>query len=180
MADDTGVMRWPERPTCHGANSPYTGKPVVWQIRDGRRHCSWCGSVHPEALIRLVAEGAQLGGSDWKYGWPHKFYVHRVPNPAAGTMIPMYRYCGNRERLGPDAEPFEEGWREKIGEYAAPVTIQLKWYNDHLRDEGYSEEALALLIETLSMQSGIAFLRNDAGEVVYRAPYHGFQRGVYG
>lgn len=27
----------------------------------------------------MIRDGATLGGSDWKYGLPHKFYVYRNP-----------------------------------------------------------------------------------------------------
>lgn len=39
------------------------------------RHCSHCGSIHPEDLMLVLKSGAKLRGSDWKYGWPHKFYI---------------------------------------------------------------------------------------------------------
>lgn len=40
------------------------------------RHCSYCGSMHPFDLIELLeASKIKLSGSDWKYGWPHKFYI---------------------------------------------------------------------------------------------------------
>jgi hypothetical protein len=73
-------MQWPSVPTCHGEQSSVFKFGVAeWAPADGGRnyrHCSYCGCVHPEDLLRLVAEGAKLGGSDWKYGWPHKFYVN--------------------------------------------------------------------------------------------------------
>lgn len=44
---------------------------------DGLRHCEWCGSIHPEDLYNLLVENKiVLGGSDWKYGYPHKFYAY--------------------------------------------------------------------------------------------------------
>lgn len=44
---------------------------------DGLRHCNYCGSIHPEDLYNLLVEGkVVLGGSDWKYGYPHKFYIY--------------------------------------------------------------------------------------------------------
>ncbi len=85
-------MEWPEKPTCHG------GPFVSRQNYDGPfwrdpgpnapyRTCSYCGSLHPEDLVSLLeAFGARLGGSDWKYGWPHRFYV-RFPS---GQMLKWY------------------------------------------------------------------------------------------
>src|SRR3990172_5550282 len=89
---------WPEWPTCHaddqqasrweGGGPPvFVGRPP-WTPKmigagpsrgyDGpygqaTRTCGYCGSVHPEDLLRELVAGATLGGSDWKYGWPHKF-----------------------------------------------------------------------------------------------------------
>lgn len=59
---------------CH---EPFASiRPVEWEERDGRSHCNYCGSIHPDVLIGLLEAGARLERSDMKYGWPHKFYVH--------------------------------------------------------------------------------------------------------
>jgi hypothetical protein len=42
------------------------------------RTCHWCGSVHPQDLLKLrdAQRIAHVDRSvDWKYGWPHKVYV---------------------------------------------------------------------------------------------------------
>lgn len=42
--------------------------------------CSYCGSIHPnQALFRLSTPGHSVSGADWKYGWPHKFYLDPLP-----------------------------------------------------------------------------------------------------
>ena len=76
-------MRWPEKPTCHGKLSPvfvYADEEITWRAPDAHhkaRTCSYCGSLHPEDLVALLAEpDVRLGGADHKYGWPHKFYIH--------------------------------------------------------------------------------------------------------
>ncbi len=44
--------------------------------RDGREHCNYCGSITLEAAIGLLSTpGTHYSGSDWKYGYPHKFYI---------------------------------------------------------------------------------------------------------
>lgn len=71
-------MQFPDKPTCHSPAGVFKVDEILWrEPRDGQawRTCSYCGSVHPEDLLRLIEEGAKLGGADWKYGWPHKFYV---------------------------------------------------------------------------------------------------------
>lgn len=41
------------------------------------RSCSYCGSMHPADLARMLREeGTRLDEADRKYGWPHKFYLH--------------------------------------------------------------------------------------------------------
>jgi len=43
--------------------------------RETCRCCTYCGGIHPEDLVTLLNEGVRLQNTDWKYGWPHKFYV---------------------------------------------------------------------------------------------------------
>lgn len=188
-------MQWPEHPTCHTQDrSPFaTSEYMVWRepgygaekrpddpYARNFRTCGYCGSIHPEDLLAVLLAGAQLQGSDRKYGWPHKFYVEGIPNPNAGTIIPVYAYCGMRELLGPSAERYTypdgfASWREKINEYPAPPTQGAKWYNEHLLDQGYDTEALVFLLAALEQHSWITF-RIENGLLVYRAPSAGFQR----
>lgn len=50
------------------------------------RGCGYCGSMHPEDLAAALRSGARLDPADRKYGWPHKFYVDKVPNPHVGLL----------------------------------------------------------------------------------------------
>lgn len=56
--------------------------PQTWRAPDEHRpfrYCSYCGSMHPLDLKRLLEDGKiKLSGSDWKYGWPHKFYIDGI------------------------------------------------------------------------------------------------------
>jgi hypothetical protein len=46
--------------------------------------CSYCGSMTPAEALRLMGtDGTKYSGSDWKYGWPHKFYISNDAAPAA-------------------------------------------------------------------------------------------------
>jgi hypothetical protein len=127
--------------TCHKSAprlAAFADMPIEWTIKqhgqspDPCDHCSYCGSVHFDDIRRIVAEGGKLGGSDWKYGHPHKFYVYSKNNDD------MY-----------------------------------KFYTIHLLDLPREEfdEFAALLKE----QTGIEFAWRDE-ELMYRAPYHGYQR----
>lgn len=77
----TQELAWPQRPTCHDGDyrlkAPFSLTPVEWRPAASRgfRSCSFCGCIHPEDLIKALEEGATLEAADWKYGWPHKFYV---------------------------------------------------------------------------------------------------------
>ena len=186
-------MQYPERPTCHDTDwqAQRWNEHLIW--REGAtargdpgedpygaepfRSCGYCGSIHPEDLTRALEAGATLGGSDWKYGWPHKFYVEGIPNPKAGAPVAQYIYCGTRDQLGPNAEPSPHGtgWREKRGEWPAPATRPAKWYNQHVLDVGFDEEALTRLLMLLAVHSGITF-RIEDGKLMYAAPHQGYQR----
>lgn len=75
--------------TCH-ANEPmaHLVESWTWKQPDANRpfrSCPYCGSIHPDDLREALAQGARLEGSDWKYGWPHKLYVHDIgPGKAWG------------------------------------------------------------------------------------------------
>lgn len=186
-------MTWPERPTCHGEMSPTFRTPIAWRgpqdLEDGPyvetfRTCSYCGSIHPEDLLRVVEAGATLGGSDWKYGWPHKFYVEGIPNPVAGqprraggaylgalsrdktleqvqTEYPGYSNWRN--------EP--EGWRGDMIS-PGPATQGAKWYNDHLLD--LSADAFEVVSRVLFEKTKIQFLI-QGGDLRFHAPHRGYQ-----
>lgn len=49
---------------------------VPWKKRgDDRRHCEYCGSLHPADVAAAIRAGAKGEWADWKYGWPHKVYL---------------------------------------------------------------------------------------------------------
>lgn len=53
---------------------------AVWIWRDAterwpQRTCSFCGSVMPEDFASWLSKGNDASGSEWKHGWPHKFYI---------------------------------------------------------------------------------------------------------
>lgn len=137
-------MTFPQKPTCHDESPFLTPEYAVWRPAgptrdDGQgmnlayRSCGYCGSIHPEDLLAALKSGSTLGGADWKYGYPHKFYVK-------GGAV---------------------DWA--------------KWYNAHLEDAGYDDEAWQALADALEQHAGIHFERKEDG-VYYRAPFHGYQR----
>ncbi|MHB2016975.1 MAG: hypothetical protein ACYCW6_08535 [Candidatus Xenobia bacterium] len=166
-------MIWPEKPTSHVISPVFRiSTEIYWRSPRGRdrgpymetfRTCSYCGCIHPEDLLNALNAGATLGGSDWKYGWPHKFYVEHIPNPIAGQMV-------------------EVGWTVSNGVTTttptmgtAPPFVYAKWYNQHFQDDGYDNEALAALLSAVSEHSGIQWEKDERG-VKFRAPHGGYQK----
>jgi hypothetical protein len=169
-------MQWPDRPTCHAVAPVHVTVAIEWHPpnpdaeypQTGRpfRTCSYCGSMHPEDLIAALRQGARLEGADWKYGWPHKFYVARIPNPREGQQIVT----------GEISEPGPDGVRVSTPVYGIARPIHHKWYNAHLGDEGYDDEAMALLLGTLTRFSGITWRRDEQGRIHWQAPRYDYQR----
>jgi hypothetical protein len=71
----------------HGKNESWW-----WEVRkDGLRHCSYCGSITVDDAIRfLKTPGTHFSGSDWKYGWPHKFYIEPYGKDGKQLYLKFY------------------------------------------------------------------------------------------
>jgi hypothetical protein len=127
------------------------------------RTCSYCGSIHPEDLIAYLEAGATLHGADWKYGWPHKFYVQNIPNPLAGQRVKV----GSRSWM-------EDGERKEEAMYGdAPKFQHGKWYNEHLLD--LDEATYIKLRELILKHADIEFNRENGG-LRYTAPHQNYQK----
>jgi hypothetical protein len=197
-AQDQAKIEWPARPTCHDDDfSAQRFGETIWRPAGVRLHpendhipafrtCKYCGSIHPEDLVNALAAGAKLGGSDWKYGWPHKFYIDGIPNSQAGNMVS--RESGNRAEMTDEERAYKDqqyadrggrvewkktegGWEYKCFEPDG-ATTHGKWYNAHLKD--LSPEAFELVSGLLLKHAGISFVM-DAGKLMFRAPHPGYQ-----
>jgi len=156
---------WPKTTTCH-VGEPFSDiRPLEWfspRLDDepyGRpfRTCSYCGSIHPEDLLLALQNGATLDRADMKYGFPHKFYVHGIPNPQAGKQV----------RVGSKSGPNPDGTRyEQVLMDDAPTETIAKWYSQHLED--LDAESFALLAPLLIEKTGIEWVRDDDGRVKWR------------
>jgi hypothetical protein len=191
-------MQFPEKPTIHySASSVFKYESMEPKWREPRqdetygrketfRTCCYCGSIHPEDLVNALRNGARLGGSDWKYGWPHKFHVEGIPNPLVGQNVVISET--HPAQIGPYAPggekgPPKEGWPvDENGKFLskptygpAPATVHAKWYNEHLLDQGFDDEARELLINALKVHSNIEF-KIVEGMLGYAAPCRGYQR----
>jgi hypothetical protein len=112
-----------------------------WMMRDGYRHCSYCGSLHHEHLFEAIEAGAKVTPTDKNY----KIYVD-VPDPRAGELKvtgmtnsePTYRQDEwvkvTEENL---PELIADGWGDNnLGSWMMKTprgsTIHDKFYFQHL------------------------------------------------
>ena len=55
--------------TCHEVEA-------TWKDLEDIKICSYCGSLEPGIFLDYLKNPSnKVSGSDWKYGWPHKFYI---------------------------------------------------------------------------------------------------------
>ncbi|MDF2841633.1 MAG: hypothetical protein K0R00_59 [Herbinix sp.] len=132
--------------------------------RDGYECCGYCGSLYPKQLAELIKEGkAIMSGSDWKYGWPHKFYVS-IPNPKAGEIVEL-GHGGFDEDCEWNANKPIMGGASKF--------LTMKFYSRHL--ELLSKEEFDEIAPIISEACGVKFEIKENG-FCYSAPYDGFQK----
>jgi hypothetical protein len=103
-----------------------------------------------------------LGGSDWKYGWPHKFYVEGIANPEPGRLYVV--------------GATSQGGRTTDVTYGTKPFLHSKFYAQHLKDEGYDEDTWNLFTDLLERVTSIRYTWDEKHQLMYRAPYRGYQR----
>lgn len=145
------------------------------------KQCSYCGSIDPEDLIRFLKEGCTMHSADWKYGWPHKFYIDGIPNPKAGVMVTSYVTCDQPPKDEMDRgewELYETGYfnrhdgsketsyRQSSACYSAPKHTNAKFYSVHLKD--LTPEAFTELADLIAGKTGVRFKMVD-GKLMYSA-----------
>lgn len=154
------------------------------------RRCSYCGSMHPLDMLKFAYDSKlmDMTGSDWKYGWPHKFYLN-VPNPDAGKMVNVGSYHGGADSLHKTetemmaAHPGLTNWRKSNHGWKADriapdgPSVHAKFYSDHLSD--LTPEEFSALSDLLLAHVQIDFRMQD-GKLAYRAPSRGFQSLGFG
>jgi hypothetical protein len=137
-----------------------------FEVRDdGSKHCGYCGSMDPVELAELIEAGkATMSGSDWKYGWPHKFYVD-VANPHPDKQI--VKCHGNRWNAEKQEYENSEEWGPQ------GPTLNMKFYSEHLGL--LDDETFAKVAPVISTSCGITWERKE-GKLYYTAPYVGYQK----
>lgn len=191
------TLQWPDQPKCHDNEmaAQRFGKPS-WRLSGEKAHpnsdhvesfrsCSYCGSIHPEDLVSILESGAHLGHADWKYGWPHKFYIDGIINLNKGNLVrrttqsiagetPTEEELASARiyasRPGCEIKTVHAGYfSSKTGKpvYSLAVfepdgpTTHGKFYNQHLVD--LEPEAFAVVAAVLLKHSGIQFVLDEKG-----------------
>ncbi len=131
---------------------------------DGMKHCGFCGSLDPVELAEAIANGkATMHGTDWKYGYPHKFYVD-VPNLVAGQIVRL----GGTSRTNEKGERVDEPFMEP-----APETCRCKFYVNHLAL--LDDETFEKVAPIINAECGVTFYKVD-GKLRYDAPEYNYQK----
>ena len=178
-------------------NPTFKRGPACWETRLKHgvtiEHCSYCGSVSPAEAIKFLKQpGTRFSGSDWKYGWPHKFYIEPV-NPNSDRL----EECGSESGPGIDGTHPDDRWvcyahnrkecscpKEKATGFWSRIHwghyehIYCKFYNNHLHDATEEEfrEFAALSLKIF----GIEWSKDSTKGLGYSSPAagspYGYQR----
>lgn len=115
--------------------------------------CSYCGSLSFEdALKAFQTPGMRWSGADWKYGWPHKFYLEIPCEP--------YEACISGHYNG------ETG--EQSITRAMKTSDHKKFYNEHLQD--VSAEQLQQWNDIVGPITGVRFHWRDGRFQYFAVP----------
>lgn len=177
----------PEKSIAHRHDMNHFGRAsnpdglVPWRdaeapdIEKGRtvgelRSCGYCGSMHPADLAAAIKAGAHGHWADFKYGWPHKWYVEDIPNPHAG--MPETRASSSSKSEQYPREVREPRYDERTGERVAdrvyyteeprPAAAKTwgKFYTVHLQDATPEDR------ETIARAMGLNFTFSEDGQKV--------------
>lgn len=113
----------------------------------------------------LATPGSTFSGSDWKYGWPHKFYLETI-NPEADKLVQV----GSSSKM-------VDGVRVETPIMGHHTMINHKFYNEHLKL--HSKEEVAEFSDLSLLFFGIEWFLDDRG-LGYRAIPGTQQYGIVG
>lgn len=106
----------------------------------------------------MVSGGTHFSGSDWKYGWPHKFYFEIACAPYQKVVS---------SSSGPKGTTYE---------VKETSVVSAKFYSDHVLDA--TEDQLVLWNRIVAPLLGVKFAVVD-GNLRYAAVNKGFQTWGY-
>jgi hypothetical protein len=127
-------------------------------------------NCHNEIFIANVIEGGKIEWIEKRHGQSPSPYTH-------------CSYCGSLHfedvrtiikeggRLG--SADWKYGYPHKFYAYPKAGGME-KFYTEHLKD--LEEPAFAAFAVLLKQHTGIEFLHDEEGRIMYRAPYYGYQR----
>lgn len=145
---------------------PATQPNVEAEEFTGRlRACQFCGSMHPADLASAIRTGATVEWADFKYGWPHKVYAYKVPNPHAGMTEVRSMAISETPGYERVASPrYNERTGERVADHVrwvqkseAEPTTQGKFYTVHLQDATPEDR------ETIERAMGLRFTFEGRG-----------------
>lgn len=129
-----------------------------WVVRAGRRHCTWCGSLHPVDLLDALmdvtpapwvepecAHGGHLDVDDWR-----------------ACQDSLRRLSHGRTGLA--EHRWTEGWPHKFTVHL-PGGATTRFYCLHLND--LPERFFVAVSALISRHTGIEFLRDEAGRLCF-------------
>ena len=165
-----GLYDW-SPPRSPEADRAYPGNRGMYSARPFWS-CGYCGSMHPTELVEVLAAGASGSWADFKYGWPHKWYVENAPNPYAGrwevrsgeftsTLRPGEEKDWERYPDGLDSVTGNPKWSyRRLGAASkASERTHGKFYTIHLVDATPEEKT------AIESAMGLSFIFDEKGGV---------------
>lgn len=127
-------------------------------IPDLHETCTWCGSLSVDGVLKAFqTPGTQYSGSDWKYGWPHKFYIEIPCEPYRHIISSHY-----------------DGKGSTTHEYGMSSSRHHKFYAVHLQDA--TPEQLEQWNQIAGPLVGVRFEMSPVfGTLRFITPCHGYQ-----
>jgi len=167
-----GRDMWPDGTVPWDEARPPQKRPGSMMMTGELRNCGYCGSMHPADVAAAILAGAKGSWADRKYGWPHKAYFDKIPNPHAGLL--EVRCGGTHKSDMTPVEHIETRYNEITGASykhktytehprPAPATTYGKFYSVHLQDATPEER------DIIEKHLGLKFTFQD-GKVSW-APY---------
>lgn len=150
-------MNWPSTHTCHHgapsvASAPFgSWRPPTTGYEDVKysryfpwRSCDYCGSIHPEDVLTIAETyPIRVELADRKYGWPHKVYID-------------IKHTFEPEREFEIGTNFDGTPIVRKGQ-----TFTVKFYNEHLADDGITDEQFSKITDWVLLHTRYHFTRKD-------------------
>lgn len=132
-----------------------------WELRDGRHHCPFCGSVHPRWLWETFAPVPRTR-PPWFSTCDHRGH----------TSADDFRACERAQLdaiatwVGMEFADWKHGYPHKLYLYAPRSNGigQRKFYTQHLTD--LPAPTMAAVAEVIEAHTGVQFFRDEHGRLL--------------